>query len=202
MTGRVRASLQRLTHNAGPIAVLGVFLLLAVVVYAVLRINAQQKTIVGLQRAQTESSKTGRGILDQVQHLVEQGNSFTDPNSAITKAQQAKVAGYLTSLASANQAALNDQTRRVGEMFEACHTLPCAVSTINRILAEPVPVPTFAGMTAVTPSPTIAASPAVAASSTPLSSPSRALSTPTPSPSPTLTPALLLQCPVICPQQH
>lgn len=194
MTGRARASLQRLAHNAGPIAVLGVFLLLAVVVYAVLRINAQQKTltdqgktIVALQQAQADSSKTGRGILNQVASIGQVIAEQTSPTATAT--QGAKIAGYLGSLAAANQAALNDQTAKIAQMFEQCRALPCATSTISRILAQPVPVPTFAGMAAVTP----------AAPTSPILPTARATPTPRANPTPTLTPFLQVQCPVICP---
>lgn len=193
MTSRVRASLERLAHNAGPIAVLGVFLLLAVVVYAVLRIDAQSKTIVSLQQAQLESAKTGRATQLQVAGLISQIASFTDPNSPITKAQQAKVASYLSSLAAAVQQSNDDQTRKIAQMFEACRSLPCATSAIDRILAEPVPVPTFAGA-AVTPTPARAPAPASLILPTP-----RATSTPRPTPAPTLTPFLVVQCPIVCP---
>lgn len=190
MTGRVRASLQRLAHNAGPIAVLGVFLLLAVVVYAVLRINAQQKTIVALQQTQAESSKTGQGILKQVAAIGQVIAEQTSPTATAT--QGAKIAGYLSSLAMANQAALNDQTAKIAQMFEQCHSLPCATATVSRILAEPVPVPTFAGM-AVTLAPI--RTPAGAAPNLPTARPA---GTP-PTPAPTLTPFLQVQCPIICP---
>lgn len=186
MTGKVRASLHRLAENAGPIAVLGMFLLLAVVVY-------QQTTIVGLQKSQAESSKNGRATLTQIAEIAAQIKSFTDPNSAITRQQKAQTAGYLTSLAAANQASINDQTRKIGEMFTACRTLPCAATTIERILAEPVPVPTFAGA-AVTPAP------AAAPATVPSIAPTVKIATPAPTPTPTLTPFLVVQCPIICPR--
>lgn len=155
--GRVRASLQRLSHNAGPITVVGMFLLLAVVVYQQFRSNQQgttianqQKIIVGLQQAQAASSTQGRALLRGVQQTNDLILGFTSPTSTATMEQQAKVAGYLASLASANQQAINDQTRRIGEMFTQCRVLPCATSTIAKILGEPVPTPTFAGMAAVT----------------------------------------------------
>lgn len=190
---RVRVSLHRLTENAGPIAVLGVFLLLGAVMFLLVRGYEQQKTIVALQRAQTESSKTEKGILTQVQHLVEQGNSFTDPNSPISKEQQKKTAGYLAQLDEAQRQGRADQLAKIAQMFEECRSLPCAMSTITRILAQPVPVPTFAGMAAVTPTPP-------APVPTPLLLPTaKATSAPSTGPTPTLTPAVVIQCLPICP---
>jgi hypothetical protein len=128
-------------------------------------IVAQGLRIEQLQKDQAEAQATGRTTQLQVQKLVEQGLSFTSPTSTVTMEQQAKIAGYLASLAAANQAGINDQTRRIGEMLTQCRSLPCSPTIVSRIIGEPVPVPTFAGLMA-TPSAVVASAPAPSASPT------------------------------------
>lgn len=188
--GRVRASLQRMSHNVGPITVFGGFILLAALVFLVLR-------VVALQQAQAESSKNGRALLKQVVDLTKQVRSqndtiqsFTDPNSQTSKDQQARIANILAELDAAQRAGRADQLKKIAQMFEQCRSLPCDPGIVNRILAQPVPVPTFAGMVAVAPAPV----PTPAPSSTPT-----ATHPATASPTPSRSPFLQVQCPVICP---
>jgi hypothetical protein len=119
------------------------FLGIAVVIWAVLRINAQTKvitdqgkTIVALQQGQTEAQKTGRTTQVQVQQLVEQIASFTSPTSTVTMDQQQKVQGYITALLQGQQTQNADVLRKLGEMAVA---LGAPKATIDRILAEPSP---------------------------------------------------------------
>lgn len=113
----------------------------------------QSGQIVDLQSKQADSSKTGRGILLQVAGLADQIKSFTDPNSQSSKEQQAKVASYLAALDEASRAGRADQLKKIAQMFEQCRSLPCDPGVINRILAQPVPVPTFGGAPPPAPSP-------------------------------------------------
>lgn len=191
--GRVRASFRRLSHNVGPITVVGGFILLAALIFLVLR-------VVALQQAQAESSKNGRALLKQVVDLTKQVRSqndtiksFTDPNSQASKDQQTKTANILAELDAAQRAGRADQLMKVAQMLEQCPSLPCSPAIINRILAQPVPVPTFAGMAAVTPAPVSVPTPIP--SSTPT-----ATHAATPRPTPSRSPFLQVQCPVICPQ--
>jgi hypothetical protein len=111
--------------------------------------SAQIKT---LAEDQAKSSETGRNILKQIQ-------DFTDPNSAAVKEQQAKIARYLALLDEAQRLGRADQLKKIAQMFEQCRSLPCDPSIVNRILAQPVPVPTF-GATTPAPAPTpVAAKP-------------------------------------------
>lgn len=176
---RIRASFDRLAHNAGPIAVFGGFLLLVVLVFGVFK-------IVALAQAQSENSKNGRAIVRQVQEQTQTIKDQTDPNSQVSKDRATALNGILSQLFSSFIVGQNDGLRRVGEMLEQCRALPCSPTIINRILAEPVPMVTFTAgtpMTATTPRPP--ASPASVPRATIPASSTPAPSAPLPSPSPT-----------------
>lgn len=133
-----------------------------------------------LQQQQVTSSATGRAILALVANQ-------TSPTA--TARQQAAVAGYLQSLTDAQKALNADLLRKIGELAICA---PCSPSAVQRILNEPVPVITFgppAGAT--TPPSTTPTAPAARATSPP---------SPAPRPSPTITPAVQIQCLPICPQ--
>lgn len=116
--------------------------LVGLAVALVLLYQSNQRIVV-LGQKQVESSKTGRGILLQVAALADQIKSFTDPNSQSSKDQQAKVASYLAALDEASREGRADQLKKIAQMFMQCTRLPCDPSIVNRILAQPVPVPTF-----------------------------------------------------------
>lgn len=170
---RIRASLQRAAHNAGPIAVSGMFLLLAVVMFLLLRVSALSGQIVSLQRTQAENSANGRTLLAKVLSLSEQIAAFSDPNSQAAKDQREKTAQALQQFDQAQRLGRADQLKKIAQMFTQCSRLPCDPAVVNRILAQPVPVPTFGaiGPTPSTPMRSVGASPPPAARLSPSPSP-------------------------------
>jgi hypothetical protein len=150
------------------------------------------RQIKALQQQQQESQKTGRATQLQVAGIVQQGATLlalvvaqTGPTA--TARQQAAVAGYLASLTDAQKTLNADLLRKIGELAQC---VPCSPEQVSRVLAEPVPVITF-GRPA--PVPTPSSSPPPTRSGAP---------SPTPTPSHTLTPAVQIQCPIICPPTH
>jgi hypothetical protein len=136
--------------------------------------------LIELAQAQAESSANGRTLLVQQAALTA---VIADQTSSTTTArQQAQVAGYLQSLVNAQKTLNADQLRKLGQLAVALGAPPAAV---NEILAEPVPVITFG--------------PPPAASPAPLSTPTPTRSV-TVSPTPSRSPFLQVQCPIICPQ--
>lgn len=109
------------------------------------RIVSLQQRIVSLQQAQTESSKNGRTLLQQVANLTQRIVDYSDPNSKIGQEQRAQTAQVLAQLDAAQRAGRADQLKKIAQMFEQCRSLPCDPAIVNRILAQPVPVPTFGG---------------------------------------------------------
>jgi hypothetical protein len=168
-----------------------VLLLAMVVGFYSVKANATAKQIKTLQRAQVESSATGRATQLQVAALVELIANQTGPTA--TARQQAAVAGYLASLTDAQKILNADQLRKLGQLAEALGAPP---SMVNRILNEPVPVITFGPSSSPAPSTTGGAAPASPPQTV------RPAPSPTPTPSPTLTPAIQIQCPIICPPTH
>lgn len=140
-------------------------------------------TVADVQVGQVSATATGLVIRTQQSAILEQIQGATARGATATVLA-------LMQLDAAHRAEIADLGKKVGDLFRSCPTLPCAASIVNRILAVPIPVPTFTGMAATSPTP--------GASSTPSSSPTVRAS-PMAIPSPTLTPALQLQCPVICP---
>lgn len=171
---RIRASFDRLAHNAGPIAVFGGFLLLVVLVFGVFK-------IVALAQAQSENSKNGRAIVRQVQEQTQTIKDQTDPNSQVSKDRATALNGILSQLFGSFIVGQNDGLRRVGEMLERCPSLPCSPAIINKILAEPAPMVTFTAGAPMTPAAKPAASPA-SAGPRPTSSPPSSPPAPVPSP--------------------
>lgn len=175
---RIRASFERMAHNAGPIAVIGGFLLLVVLVFGVFK-------IVALAQAQSENSKNGRAIVKQVQEQTQTIKDQTDPNSKVSKQRADALNGILSQLFDSFIVGQNDGLRRFGEMLEQCRALPCSPMIINRILAEPAPMVTFTAgvpMTSTTtkPSASPVSVPRVVTPMSPTPAPSMPISVPSP----------------------
>lgn len=198
---RIRASLERALHNAGPIAVFGMFLLLAVVVFLLLRVSALSGQIVSLQKSQAESATTGRGILKQVLALNQRIVDQTDPNSQASKDQQARIGVILAQLDEAQRVGRADQLKKIAQMFQQCPRLPCDPAVVNRILAQPVPIPTFGPATAPAPAPTPAPGKPASTAGASVGKSSSAPVAPKPCPGPIAIQATPLTLPLLPPAQ-
>jgi hypothetical protein len=155
--------------------------------------------IIDLQHAQARTARTGRGVLTKVLSLSEQIAAFSDPNSQAAKDQQAKTAQALQLFDTAQRLGRADQLRKIAQMFEQCRSLPCDPAVVNRILAQPVPVPTFGAAPAPAPSPA-AAKPASTAGASVGRSVSAA-TVPKPCPGPVAIQATPLVLPLLPPAQ-
>ena len=164
MLEHVRGQIRRLGHLIGPLGVALFFALLGVIIAYVVTNNAKSKAIqantatlaaqgrtlaaqtqaiLALQQTQADNSATGRVILRQLL-------DYSDPNSPTSRAQGAKAAALLTQLDAANAARFADTLRKLGELAV---TLGVPPATVNRILSQPAPMPTFSGTGAVSAGP-------------------------------------------------
>jgi hypothetical protein len=173
--------------RANAVNIVTVLLLAMVVGFYSIKAATTARQIKTLQKAQAESSATGRATQLQVAALVELIAAQTSPTA--TAHQQEMVSGYLASLTDAQKTLNADQLRKRGQLAEA---LGAPRATVNRILNEPVPVITFGP-------PAPASSPRGPPVLTPKASNSAAPPSPTPTPSRSPALNLQVQCPVICP---
>lgn len=116
----------------------------------------QSGHIADVQSKQAEASANGRTLLAKVLTLSEQIAAFSDPNSQAAKDQREKTGQALALLDEAQRIGRADQLKKIAQMFEQCRSLPCDPAVVNRILAQPVPVPTFGASSTPTPPPTTA----------------------------------------------
>lgn len=156
------------------------------------------RQIVALQKAQAASSANGRTLLAKVLTLSEQIAAFSDPNSQAAKEQQAKIAQALQLFDEAQRLGRADQLKKIAQMFEQCTRLPCDPAVVNRILAQPVPVPTFGGASAPPASSAAPAKPASTAGAS-VGKSSSAAAVPKPCPGPVVIQATPLTLPLLPP---
>lgn len=155
--------------------------------------------IAELQKTQADNSANGRTLLGKVLTLSEQIAAFSDPNSQAAKDQRAKTAEALQLLDDAQRQGRADQLKKIAQLFQQCTRLPCDPAIVNRILAQPVPVPTFGAAPAPAPSPAGAKPASTAGASVGKSS--SAAAAPKPCPGPVVIQATPLVLPLLPPTQ-
>lgn len=145
---KIRAQIARLAHNIGPVGVTIFFVTLGIVVYVSLQGQKQAVTNgkIGEQVLQLTKSVVGlQGQIVTATNISQIGTNrlldCTTPEGKCSQEQKRQTAAAIDSINQANILGRADLLKKVGEMFKSCPNLPCAVETINRILAEPVPVP-------------------------------------------------------------
>lgn len=115
----------------------------------------QSGHIAELQKTQADNSANGRTLLQKVLSISEQIAAFSDPNSQAAKDQREKTAQALQQFDEAQRLGRADQLKKIAQMFEQCSRLPCDPAVVNRILAQPVPVPKFGTTSASAPATTM-----------------------------------------------
>lgn len=106
------------------------------------RVINQGRDIKRLAEDQATNSQTGRDILKRLSDAT---------SSSATQTVQA-----LQQLDNAQRQGRADQLKKIAQMFEQCRSLPCDPAVVNRILAQPVPIPTFGAAPAPATSPAVA----------------------------------------------
>lgn len=145
----------------------------------------QSAQIKKLAEDQATNSQTGRDILKRLSDAT---------SSSATQTVQA-----LQQLDDAQRVGRADQLKKVAQLFQQCTRLPCDPAVVNRILAQPVPVPTFGAAPAPAPSPAVARPASTAGASVGKSS--SAASAPKPCPGPVVIQATPLVLPLLPPTQ-
>jgi hypothetical protein len=144
------------------------------------QIKLLTEQLAGLAQAQAANSVQGRALIQKVVDLTTVIAGFTDPTSKAAMDQQAKIAAAIKSLLAGQQIQSADLLRKLGEIAVVLappDRMAEVQAAVAKILAEPAP-------------PIVIPSVPSAKAST------VAMPTPTPSRSPFLQ----VQCPVICPQ--
>lgn len=139
----------------------------------------QGQDIKKLAEDQATNSQTGRDILKRLSDAT---------SSSATQTVQA-----LQQLDDAQRVGRADQLKKIAQMFEQCTRLPCDPAVVNRILAQPVPVPTFGAAPAPAPSPATARPASTAGASVGKSSSTAA------APKPCLGPVVIQATPLVLP---